>query len=91
MSEPIYLEKLERKYRVVYLHNPKHFYLNSLWIEDLPNGDKLLCANPRLSRNNRKNFHRLALLKKKKKSSDFVKLNTKPLPSQKPFNGIFQD
>lgn len=75
----IELDRLHKKYRVIYLHNPKHFFLNSLYIEDLPNGDKLLCANPRMSRNNRKNFHRLALLKQKK-------------PKDKlPFNGIFMD
>jgi hypothetical protein len=89
LTQPLYLEKLHRKYKVVYLHNPKHFYLNSLYIEDLPNGDKLLCATPRLSRNNRKNFHRLALLKKKKTPQQFTKENT--VAFKKSFNGILQD
>lgn len=89
MGKQLYIHSLERKYRVIYVHNPKHFYLNSLWIEDLPNGDKLLCANPRLSRNNVKNFHRLAILKKKKTTKDFVKDNTVKL--SKPFAGILQD
>lgn len=90
MTEKIYLDKLGKKYKIVYLHNLKHFYLNSLWIEDLPNGDKLLCANPRLSRNNRKNFHRVAILKKKVTAKEFVKINTQPI-STKPYSGIFQD
>jgi hypothetical protein len=89
MSSPLYLEKLHKKYKVIYLHNLKHFYLNSLWIEDLPNGDKLLCANPRMNRNNRKNFHRVAILRRKTTSKEFVIANTKP--STKPFNGILQD
>lgn len=85
----IELDRLHKKYRVIYLHNPKHFFLNSLYIEELPNGDKLLCANPRLSRNNRKNFHRLALLKKKITPKQFIKDNTQSL--NKPYNGIFTD
>jgi hypothetical protein len=89
MTPPVYLEKLHKKYKVVYLHNPKHFYLNNLWIEEKPNGDKILCGHARLSRNNRKNFHVLALLKKKKTPKQFVTQNTIPL--KKPFNGILQD
>lgn len=85
----VHLDKLKKKYKIIYLHNPKHFYLNNLWIEDKPNGDKLLCANARLSRNNRKNFHVLALLKKKVKPQELAQQNV--LPSSKPFNGIFQD
>lgn len=60
MSHKLQLYKLEKKYKITYLHNPKHFYLNNLWIEDLPNGNKLLCANPR---RHSKPFHRLAILK----------------------------
>lgn len=84
---------LKKKYRIVYLHNPKHFYLNNISIEDLPNGDKLVTAPPRLSRNNRKNFTRLALLKlKSNEQKDFVKKNTQSvLKNGKPFSGIFQD
>lgn len=89
MSSNLYLDKLHKKYKVIYVHNPKHFYLNTLYIEELPNGDKLLCAQPRMTRNNRKNFHRLAILKKKKTPRDFVKENTVAL--KKPLGGIFQD
>jgi hypothetical protein len=85
----LYLDKLHKKYKVIYLHNPKHFFLNSLWIEDLPNGDKLLCAHARLTRNNRKNFTRLALLKKKVTPKEFINKNTQSLP--KPYSGIFTD
>lgn len=97
------MSQLTKKYKVVYLHNPKHFFLNSLYIEDLPNGQKLLCANPRP---HSKQFHRLAILKPKVKpkqveyfrpqtlikehnSEVFVKENTMEL--KKPFNGIFRD
>lgn len=83
------LDRFKKKYTITYLHNPKHFYLNSLAIEDLPNGNKLVTATPRLSRNNRKNFHRLAILKPKKTAKEFVSENTKPLT--KPFGGIFTD
>jgi hypothetical protein len=89
----INLDNYKKKWRIVYLHNPKHFYLNSLQVEDLPNGDKLVTATPRMSRNNRKNFHKIALLKRKVTAKEFVKQNTQPAvaTSSKPFAGIFQD
>ncbi len=92
MTKKLYLSKLEKKYRIVYLHNPKHFNLSNLWIENLPNGHKLLCANPR---RHSKPFHRLALLKPldKKTFKRFI-TNEGEVPfgkGTKPFNGIFQD
>jgi hypothetical protein len=89
----INLDNYKKKWRIIYLHNPKHFYLNSLQVEDLPNGDKLVTATPRLSRNNRKNFHKLALLKRKVTAKEFVQRNTLPSVSKdgKPFMGILQD
>lgn len=67
MSQKLYLSKLEKKYKIVYLHNPKHFFLNTLFIENLSDGRKLLCAYPRP---HNKNFHRLAILKPLNKNKE---------------------
>lgn len=93
MTTKLYLSKLEKKYRIVYLHNPKHFNLSTLWIEKLPNGNRLLCANPR---RHSKPFHRLALLKPlDKKTFKRFKTNEGETPlgnkTEKPFFGILQD
>lgn len=90
MSKKLYINQLEKKYRITYLHNPKHFFLNYLWIENLGDGRKILCANPRP---HNKNYHRLALLKPLHKQTPklqkFVEQNT--VKFDKPFGGIFTD
>lgn len=74
-TKKLYITQLQKKYKIVYLHNPKHFFLNTLHIENLPGDRKLLCAYPR---KHSKQFHHLALLKPLVKKA-------------KPFNGILQD
>lgn len=96
MVKKLYLSQLHRKYKIIYLHNPKHFFLNTLYIENQPNGQKLLCAYPRP---HHKRFHRVALLKPRIKENvnlnglqnvgEAVLLDIKK--SKKPFAGIFQD
>lgn len=99
MGRQIYINQLERKYKIVYLHNPKHFNLSpgSLYIENLPDGRKLLCAQPR---KHSKQFHRLALLKplaKKNVLKSNVLIEATVLQAQKlrenkkPFGGLLQD
>lgn len=87
MTKKLYLSQLEKKYRIVYLHNPKHFFLNTLYMEKLPNGNKLLCAYPRP---HSKQFHRLALLKPLNRPK-LVATKFTSIKTIKPFYGILQD
>ena len=56
----IYLSDLKKKYKIALIHNPRHFYQNSFWIEKAENGQLCLMGH---SRNKKKNFRKVAILK----------------------------
>lgn len=60
----LYLSDIKKRFKVSFVHNPDGFFQNSFWIEQAPNGQMLLMGN---SRNKKKNFKKVAILKKKEK------------------------
>lgn len=88
----MYLSQIQKKYKISYIHNPKHFYLNSLYIDVDMLGRKILCGK---SRPHHKNYHVLAILVPLHKESNTVKnISVKRVTVEmttKPFFGILQD
>lgn len=59
MTKKLFLNQLEKKYKISYLHNPKHFNMNTLYIENMSDGRKVLCAR---TWRKQPHYNKLALL-----------------------------
>ncbi len=88
MAKNVYLNGIAKKYKIKFIHNPKHFFMNSLFIETKENGQKVLCGK---ARPGHKNFHTLAVLKPILTEKQEVIVQSIKNVKAKPFYGLLQD